>query len=128
MANKSTVTWKDRKHHLWWPLSFQKYELRNGRLYQTIGLFSTSIDEVLLYRITDIQLTRTLGQKIFGTGTITLFIKGDSDKELSLVNIKHPKRVRELLSREVENARMQYNVVGREFYGGCTHIDGPHMD
>ena len=25
--------WEDRKHHLWFPLSFTKYTVGNGRLY-----------------------------------------------------------------------------------------------
>ena len=63
------VKWRDRKHHLWFPFSFTIYEVRNERLYVQRGLFSTSFDETLLYRVTDLRLTRTLGQKIFGTGT-----------------------------------------------------------
>ena len=25
--------WQDRKHHLWFPLSFTKYSVENGRIY-----------------------------------------------------------------------------------------------
>lgn len=124
MKNRSNTIWKDRKHHLWWPISFQRYELRNSRIYQTVGLFSTSVDEVLLYRITDIHLKRSFLQKIFGTGTITLTVRGDSDPELKLVNIKNPNRVREILSTEVETSRVNHRVVGREFYGEDVHSDG----
>lgn len=124
MSNQTPVIWKDRKHRMWWPLSFKRYILKEGRLFQNFGLFSTSVDEVLLYRITDIHLQQSLPQKLFGTGTIILTIRGDKDAELALVNIKHPNRVREILSREVENARVAHRVVGREFYGEDVHADG----
>ena len=52
--------WEDRKHHLWFPLSFTKYTVGNGRLYVNSGFLSSREDECLLYRITDITLYRSL--------------------------------------------------------------------
>ncbi|MCI8402785.1 MAG: PH domain-containing protein [Lachnospiraceae bacterium] len=124
MADKNTevkstdVLWKDRKHFMWFPFSFTKYEVRDERLFIEKGLLSTSFDETLLYRITDIRLIRSLGQKLCGTGTIELCTKVDHDKHISLVNIKKPMEVKTLLSDAVEEARMKKNVVGKEFYGG----------
>ena len=59
--------WEDRKHHLWFPISFTKYTVGNGRLYVNSGFLSSREDECLLYRITDITLYRSLPQRIFGT-------------------------------------------------------------
>ena len=58
--------WEDRKHHLWFPISFTKYTVGNGRLYVNSGFLSSREDECLLYRITDITLYRSLPQRIFG--------------------------------------------------------------
>lgn len=122
--DNSNVLWKDRKHFMWFPFSFTKYEVKDDRLYTQKGLLSTTFDEVLLYRITDIKLTRSLGQKIFGTGTVELCTRVDHDKHILLVNIKDPIRVNKLLSDIVEDARDKKNVVGKEFYGG-GHGPGP---
>lgn len=113
--NNNTV-WKDRKHFMWFPISFTKYEIKNERLYQETGLFNTHYDELLLYRITDLCLKRSLAQKIFGTGTIILSTKADSDKEVLLKNIKNPKKVKNLISRLVEEARDRKKIVGKEFF------------
>ncbi|WP_346677642.1 PH domain-containing protein [Erysipelatoclostridium sp. An173] len=113
--NNNTV-WKDRKHFLWFPISFTKYEIKNERLYQETGLFNTHYDELLLYRITDLCLKRSLAQKIFGTGTIVLSTKADSDKEVLLKNVKNPKEVKDLISHLVEEARDRKKVVGKEFF------------
>ncbi len=72
MTTERTTIWKDRKHFMWFPFSFTTYEVRNDRLYEQQGLFTTHYDEVLLYRVVDLCLTRSFSQKIFGTGTITL--------------------------------------------------------
>ena len=117
--------WRDRKHFMWFPFSFTVYEVKKDRLYIQRGLFSTSFDETLLYRITDIKLTRTLGQKIFGTGTIELCTTVDHDGHILLENIKKPMQVKELLSESVEDARDKKKVIGKEFYGGHG-MDGLH--
>lgn len=113
--NNNTV-WKDRKHFMWFPISFTKYKIKNERLYQETGLFNTHYDELLLYRITDLCLKRSLAQKIFGTGTIVLSTKADSDKEVLLKNVKNPKEVKDLISHLVEEARDRKKVVGKEFF------------
>ena len=113
--NNNTV-WKDRKHFMWFPISSTKYEIKNERLYQETGLFNTHYDELLLYRITDLCLKRSLAQKIFGTGTIVLSTKADSDKEVLLKNVKNPKEVKDLISHLVEEARDRKKVVGKEFF------------
>ncbi len=113
----TAVTWKDRKHFMWFPFTFTIYEVKNDRLYIQKGLFHTTFDETLLYRITDIKLTRSLGQKIFGTGTIELCTTVDHDDHILLENIKKPQEVKALLSELVEDARDKKKVIGKEFYG-----------
>lgn len=117
---KEEPIWKDRKHHLWFPFSFTKYSVKNDRLYEESGFLSTKYDETLLYRIIDLRLERSLAQKIFGTGTIKLFTKADSQPEIHLINIKHPMEVKDLLSEEIEKARNGKNLVGKEFYGNSA--------
>lgn len=129
MATQGEVLWKDRKHFMWWPLSFQCYEIRNGRLYQRQGLLNTTLDELLLYRVTDLTLKQSLAQRIFGTGTILLATRGDSTGMIKLENVKNPVWVRDLISQEVEQARIHYQVVGREFLGhshGTAEMDQGH--
>ena len=62
--------WKDRKRHLGLPLSFTRYSLSEDRLFYERGLLNLKADEVLLYRVQDLELTMTLGQRIFGVGTV----------------------------------------------------------
>ena len=77
-----TVLWKDRKRILGMPNSFTKYLIKNNRLYVSRGLFSTNENEILLYRILDFNLERTLFDKILGVGTIKLITCDPTDKEL----------------------------------------------
>lgn len=119
--NQSQLVWQDRKHHLWFPLSFTKYYIENDRLMIKSGLFNTTLDELLLYRVVDITLKQTLAGKIFGTGHIIIKAKVDKSPEITLQNVSNPLKVRTLLSDMVEDIRQKRNVVGKEFYGNGAH-------
>src|SRR5512136_1228331 len=82
------VLWKDRKRYLGIPLSFTRYSIDANRFYTKIGFFRTVTNELLLYRILDIKLVRTLWQKIFGVSTITLYTADQSDNQIIVKNIK----------------------------------------
>lgn len=110
--------WNERKR-LWCglPWTFTKYALSEDRLFVTTGLLKTEENEVRLYRVLDLSLTRTLIQKIFGLGTVKI---SSSDKTLGnfqLINIKNPEQVKEQLSELVEENRDKKRVTSREFMG-----------
>lgn len=120
--------WEDRKHHLWFPISFTKYSVGNGRLYVNSGLLSSREDECLLYRITDITLYRTIAQRLFGTGTIELNTKDRSTPVIRLENIAKPAEIKRMLSNLIEEERREKNVVGRDMVGASSHIDPEEFD
>ncbi len=122
------ILWKDRKHWLWFPFSFTKYHLTKTHLHIQRGFFNTTYDETLLYRVVDVSLSRSLGQKICGTGTVTVFSRVDTQKAIELKNIKKCHEVNRLISDMVEEIRNEKNVVGKEFYGVMGGGMRPDMD
>lgn len=124
-TENTNIIWQDRKHHLWFPISFTRYYIEDDRLMIKKGLFNTTLDETLLYRIIDISFRQTLAGKIFGTGSVILVTKADASGEITLENISKPLEVRKMLSKLVEESRDKRNVVGKEFYGsGHMDLDG----
>ena len=112
------ILWHDRKRHLGLPLSFTKYSMSADRLFVETGFLNLTQNEVRLYRILDLQLKRSLGQRIFGVGSIYV---SSSDKNLGtfeIRNIKNSANVKEMLSVQVEQQREAKRVVGREYMGG----------
>ena len=47
--------WKDRKRRLGLPLSFTRYALSEDRLFCETGFLNLKSDEVLLYRVQDLE-------------------------------------------------------------------------
>jgi len=118
--------WKDRKRHLGLPLSFTKYRLSEDRLFCETGFLNIKSDEVLLYRVRDLQLTITLGQRIFGVGTVCVVSSDKSIPHLDLKNVKHPRQVKELIHQNVEAAKDKRRMRATELVGGETGGEDLH--
>ena len=104
------IIWKDRKRWLGMPLSFTRYSLSEDRLFLSVGFLSIKDDEVLLYRIRDITTTRTLWQRLFGVGTVSVVSSDKTMPTLQLKNIKRPIAVKELLHKQVEEMKIRRRV------------------
>ena len=102
--------WKDRKRFMGMPLSFTRYRLSEDRLFLSVGFFSIKDEEVLLYRIRDINTSRNLWQRLFGVGTVTVISADKSMPTLVMKNIKKPLDFKELLHRQVEEMKLKRRV------------------
>lgn len=112
---KMTYLWQDRKRtFLGLPLSFTKYMLTEDRLFVDKGFLNSALDEENLYRVRDVRVTRSLGQKIFGLGTVTVYSTDASNGETVLESIKHPIEVKEEIVRLVDQARKKHNIRASE--------------
>lgn len=109
--------WKDRKRYFGLPLSFTRYALSHDRLFLSIGFFSVKDDDILLYRIRDISVKRTLWQRLFGVGSITIQSSDKTHPSLELKNVKDPMRVKELLHDLVEEMKEKRRMRFGEILG-----------
>ena len=111
--------WKDRKRILGMPITFTRYRLSEDRLFCEKGFLNIKQDEVLLYRVRDLQLNMSLGQRIFGVGTICVVSSDKSVPHLDLVNVKNPREVKELIHRSVEAAKDKRRMRTMEVMGSA---------
>lgn len=119
---KKPILWKDRKRtFLGLPWSFTKYKVDEDRLYLETGFFNSTEDEVRLYRITDVTLRRSFGQKLLGIGTIHCDSSDVTMQNFDIKNVKNPKKVKELLSRLVNESRLRNRVYTSERISGAPH-------
>lgn len=102
--------WKDRKRYFGLPLSFTRYSLSEDRLFISVGLLNIKDDEILLYRVRDIDTTRSLWQRLFGVGTVSVMSSDKTMPTLVLKNIKDPVMVKELIHKQVEEAKIKRRV------------------
>lgn len=116
------IVWKDRKRVFGLPLSFTRYQIveKPGRwikLFSHIGLLSTISEETYFYRIDDIQVYRSLFDKLFGVGTITVYCGNASNDTMVLQRVKNPYKVRDMIASLVEKERREKGMRYGEFQG-----------
>ena len=104
------LLWSDRKRYFGLPLSFTRYAISEDRLFQATGILNLKYEEILLYRIRDITLSRSFGQRIFGVGSITVTSSDKSRPVLVIQNVKDAPAVKELIHQQVEDMKIRRRV------------------
>jgi len=117
--------WQDRKRYFGLPLSFTRYALSEDRLFVSVGFLNIKDDEILLYRVRDIDTSRSLWQRLFGVGTVVVASSDKTMPNLVLKNIKDPIMVKELIHKQVEETKIKRRVRFGEI---MTDADGDGMD
>lgn len=112
---KINFIWTDKKRILGMPISFTRYSVTEDRLFIKRGFFTTVQDEILLYRIRDLTFRQTLGQKIFGVGSVIIQSTDKTNPECELKNIKSPFEVKELIHKQVEQMKRENRMRMGEF-------------
>ena len=110
MAINIQYLWKDRKRYLGLPLSFTRYSLSEDRLFLSVGFLNIKDDEILLYRVRDIDTQRSLWQRLFGVGTVTVVSSDKTMPNLVMKNVKDPVFVKELIHKQVEEMKIKRRV------------------
>ena len=123
MAINIVYLWKDRKRYFGLPISFTRYCMSEDRLFVSEGFLNIKDDEILLYRVRDIDTSRNLWQRLFGVGTVTVMSSDKSMPNMVLKNIKDPVRVKEMIHTQVEEMKIRRRVRFGEIMGTDLNED-----
>jgi len=125
------MLWKERKR-IWCglPWTFTVYSFNEDCIFVDTGCFNKCHDEIRLYRILDITVTRTFGQRLFGLGTIHLKTSDKTMGDFKIKNIKKVMVIKSQLSDLIEKNRDKKRITGREFMTNNTdyELDIPTED
>ena len=116
--------WKDRKRILGMPITFTRYRLSEDRLFCEKGFLNIQQEEVLLYRVRDLELRMSLGQRLFGVGTVTVVSSDKTMPNMVLKNIRNPVEVKEMIHQQVEEMKLKRRVRVGEIMGNGFDGDG----
>lgn len=116
------VHWKDRKRNFGMPLSFTQYYIleKEGewlKLFCETGFLSSHFEEVQLYKVEDFSINQTLGDKMFGVGTITIKSSDKTAPVFKILRVKQPYKVYDLIAKLVARDRRDRNFRWGEFQG-----------
>ena len=105
------LLWKDKKRIFGLAIS---YELTESRLLVKTGLLNIHEEELRLFRVRDLSTQESLLDRIFGVGSIVLHTSDATSPTLKIQHVKNSMKVKELLSAQVEEARMKNRVRAME--------------
>ena len=129
MAETVSYKWFDRKRTIFGlPFTFTKYMVTEEKLIIKTGFLTTREEEIRLYRIMDVTLNRSIGERMFKLGTIHIISSDKSTPEFDIKRIKNSLKVKELLFDLVEISRKKNRVSAREFMSADTMEEDDYDD
>lgn len=115
MKLPGNTVWSDRKRTIFGlPWSFTRYILTDEKLLIIKGFIKQTEEEIRLYRILDMSLTRSVTERIDRVGTIHCCSSDKTASEFDIKRVKNARKVKELLSDLVEKQRIARGVNIRE--------------
>lgn len=126
MSTKGEIRYKETQRLLLFglPWTFTKYELRDNDLTIIKGFLTVRENDCYMYKVSDVEITRTLMQRIFGLSTIICYTSDVTDKTIVMKNIKHGREIKDFLLHASEAARIRRKTVSMQNIG----FDSDDMD
>ena len=89
------------------PWTFTKYLLKDEILTTSKGCFNTVINDCYMYKIVDVQLEKSLIEKMLGLGTVVCYTSDTTDKVLKISHVKHAEQIKNFILEKSEKMRMK---------------------
>lgn len=93
------------------PFTFTKYHIVDDMITVTEGLFKTTENDCYMYKVQDVEMTRTLAEKIVKVGTVICYTGDTTHPTLVIKHVKHCKEIKEFILRASEEARLKRRTV-----------------
>ncbi len=89
------------------PWTFTKYLLKDEILTTQSGFFKTVINDCYMYKIVDVQLERSLMEKLVGVGTVVCYTSDTTDKVMRITHVRHAEQIKNFILEKSEKMRMK---------------------
>lgn len=89
------------------PFTFTVYTIREDLITVREGFFNRKENDCYMYKVQDVELIRSFGERIFGLGTVKCYTGDTTDKELYITHVKNSKAIKDFILEASEEARMK---------------------
>lgn len=93
------------------PFTFTKYTIKEDMLTVAEGFFRTVENDCYMYKVQDVTHSASLGEKLFGLGTVICYTGDTTHPQLVLQHIKRSREIKDFILKESEEARLKRRTV-----------------
>lgn len=99
----------ERKRWLFFglPFTFTVYTIKEDLITVREGFLNRKENDCYMYKVQDVELIRSFGERIFGLGTVKCYTGDTTDKELYITHVKNSKEIKDFILEASEAARMK---------------------
>lgn len=87
------------------PFTFTKYTVTDEVITINEGFLNTKENDCYLYKVQDVELHTSLGERIFKLGTVACYTGDNTHPQLYLTHIHHAKEIKDYILKASEEAR-----------------------
>lgn len=125
------MEFKERKRWLFFglPFTFTVYTVKEDMITVAEGFLNKKENDCYMYKVQDVELLQSLGERIFGLGTVKCYTGDTTDKELYLSHIRNSRAIKDFILEVSETARLKRRTLNMLDIGAgeAADIDSDHM-
>ena len=106
------------------PWTFTKYTIRDEMITINTGLLSTKENDCYMYKVQDVELSASLGERIFGMGTIICYTGDTTNPKLYREHVRNAKAIKDFILEASEEARMKRRTMNTLSIDADVDLDG----
>ena len=104
------------------PFTFPTYMLTEELSTVEEGFINKRENDCYIYKVQDVELIRTLGERMFGLGTVKCYTGDTTNPELYLTHIKNAKNIKNFILEASEKARLKRRTMNMLDIGADADI------
>ena len=116
---KGNLVYKETTRLLFFgvPWPFTHFRIYETDLVIVSGLINIKENDCYMYRISDVELSRNLFQRLFGLSTVTCFTSDVTDRTIVMKNIRHGSEINDYILQTSEKCRLKRRTVNMQDIG-----------